>query len=73
MRERGETHYGQRSIDAYMHRPPFELYDLEEDPHEIHNLADSPDHVAILAELKEKLRAFQERTNDPWILKWEYE
>ncbi|HDP35636.1 MAG TPA: DUF4976 domain-containing protein [Candidatus Hydrogenedentes bacterium] len=73
MRERGEAHYGKRSIDAYMRRPPFELYDLEEDPHEINNLADSPEHATILAELKEKLRAFQERTNDPWIHKWEYE
>ncbi len=73
LRERGETHYGKRSIEAYMNRPPFELYDLENDPHEIHNLADSPEHAAILAELKQKLRAFQERTDDPWVLKWEYE
>lgn len=73
LRERGETHYGKRSIDAYMHRPSFELYDLEEDPHEINNLADSPEHAVILAELQEKLRAFQKSTHDPWILKWDYE
>lgn len=27
----------------------------------------------LLAELKEKIKAFQKRTKDPWILKWEYE
>ena len=70
---RNETHYGKRSVDAYLHRPKFELYDLETDPHEVSNLADDPAHKQVLDELKNKLKAFQERTKDPWILKWEYE
>jgi len=69
----GETHYGKRAIEAYIHRPKFELYDLENDPDEVKNLADDPDYAKILDELKGKLKAFQERTKDPWILKWEYE
>ena len=70
---RGDTHYGKRTVEAYLHRPEFELYDLEHDPHEVRNLAEDPNHAKVLADLKTKLRSFQERTNDPWILKWEYE
>lgn len=69
----GDKVYGKRSIEAYIHRPKFELYDLQNDPHEIHNLADDPNHSNVLQELKEKLKAFQKRTKDPWILKWKYE
>ena len=64
---------GQRSVEAYLHRPRFELYDLEADPHEIHNLADDKASAATHAELQAKLRAFQQRTKDPWISKWKYE
>jgi N-sulfoglucosamine sulfohydrolase len=71
--KRGEKVYGKRTIDAYIHRPKFELYDLQNDPHEISNLADNPNYAEILQELKQKLRKFQQRTKDPWILKWKYE
>ncbi len=67
---RGIGQYGRRSVDAYLHRPKFELYDLEKDPDEVVNLADDPAHAEILRELQGKLRAFQERTGDPWLLKW---
>ena len=66
-------HYGKRAVEAYLHRPKFELYDLENDPHEVRNLADNPKYKTVLEELKAKLRAFQKRTQDPWILKWQYE
>jgi N-sulfoglucosamine sulfohydrolase len=65
--------YGRRTVRSYLHRPEFELYDLAADPDEAKNLADDPAQAARLAELKEKLRAFQKRTQDPWILKWERE
>ena len=65
--------YGKRTVDAYIHRPRFELYDLQSDPDEIVNLADKPEHAALLAELKGKLKSFQKRTSDPWLLKWDYE
>jgi N-sulfoglucosamine sulfohydrolase len=73
VRQRGERLYGKRTVEAYVHRPAFELYDLKADPDEIHNLAGDPAHAAVLEQLKAKLRAFQKRTGDPWILKWEYE
>ena len=69
----GKKYYGKRTVEAYLHRPKFELYDLQNDPHEVKNLADDPKHEKVLAELKAELKAFQKRTNDPWILKWEYE
>ena len=68
-----DTLYGKRSIRAYVHRPRFELYDLLSDPDEIDNLSGDPGHAEILDELEGKLKAFQKRTRDPWILKWEYE
>jgi len=69
----GNKYYGKRTVDAYLHRPKFELYDLENDPYEVKNLAEDPGHREILADLKSKLRTFQKRTKDPWIVKWEYE
>jgi N-sulfoglucosamine sulfohydrolase len=65
--------YGAKTVDSYMHRPQFELYDVQADPHEGHNLADDPQHKALLAEMIKELKAFQARTNDPWAIKWEYE
>jgi N-sulfoglucosamine sulfohydrolase len=72
-RQGGDTLYGRRTVNAYLHRPQFELYDLASDPDEARNLADEPAHAATLARLKQNLREFQRRTGDPWISKWEYE
>jgi len=71
--QRGDKFYGKRSVDAYLHRSEFELYDLDEDPYEIKNLAGDAKYEKLLGELKEKLKSFQKRTNDPWIIKWQHE
>ena len=71
--DRGIKDYGKRAVQAYLHRPRFELYDIEEDPHEVRNIADAEIGKGILQELKDKLKHFQERTKDPWILKWDRE
>jgi N-sulfoglucosamine sulfohydrolase len=72
--KRGEKYvYGKRTVNAYEHRPSFELFDVEKDPDELHNLADDPAQQDRLVSLKQKLRQFQKRTGDPWILKWEHE
>ncbi len=72
-RQGPETLYGQRTVQAYLHRPKFELYDLENDPDEVHNLAESEEHAAVLTRLQKRLKDFQKKTEDPWILKWDYE
>jgi len=41
-----------------------ELYDLKEDPYELTNLVTSPEHAAILVDLQERLRQWQETTGD---------
>lgn len=65
--------YGQRYVRDFVQRPKYELYDLTTDPHEARNLADDPKHAKVIAELQAKLKAFQEKTDDPWIVKYRYE
>jgi N-sulfoglucosamine sulfohydrolase len=72
--KRGEDfQYGRRTIKSLVQRPRFELYDLERDPDEIHNLASDAANGKILTHLQGKLKDFQRRTGDPWLLKWERE
>lgn len=72
-RQGRDAPYGVRTVGQYVQRPEFELYDLEADPHEANNLADSPQHAAVLTELKNAIQEFQRQTQDPWVMKWEYE
>ena len=65
--------FGPRTVQAYTQRPPFELYDLERDPLESTNLATHAEQAKLLADLKARIKAFQERTGDPWVIKWQYE
>lgn len=65
--------YGQRRLENFLHRPRFELYDLEADPDEVLNLVDDPKYRDIKEDLSRRLKAFQQRTQDPWIHKWSYE
>jgi N-sulfoglucosamine sulfohydrolase len=65
--------YGQQTVGSYVQRPEFELFDLQSDPHEGDNLAEDPDYADVLEDMKAKLKDFQRRTADPWIMKWTYE
>ncbi|MBW3631019.1 MAG: sulfatase [Gemmatimonadetes bacterium] len=69
-RQGADARYGARTVGDYIHRAKFELYDIETDPFETRNLAGDPAHAAVLAEYQGKLRAFQQRTSDPWLVKW---
>ena len=65
--------YGQRTIEAYLQRPRFELYDIENDPGETKNIAYEQKYWEIVEDLKEQLQRFMADTDDPWKLKWNYE
>ncbi len=68
-----DANYGQKTVDQYINRPRFELYDMENDPYEARNLALEPQYAETLKIYQEKLKAFQKESDDPWILKWQYE
>jgi N-sulfoglucosamine sulfohydrolase len=59
---------GRRSVAAFLNRPMEELYDLTKDPDELTNLAADAAHAAALTEMRERLRAWQTETNDPWTI-----
>ncbi len=71
--KRGDEIYGKRTVDAYLHHPQHELFDLEADPHEAKNLAADPAHAEVLATMRKKLKDWRFKTKDPWVVKYEYE
>lgn len=68
-----EAFYGRRRIADFLHRPRYELYDLQTDPDEAVNLAGRPEHQALLQQLAARLREYQARTGDPWVVKYQHE
>jgi N-sulfoglucosamine sulfohydrolase len=56
-----------------LHRPKYELYDLEKDPGELNNLATDPAYKKTFEDLAGQLQTFQRRTKDPWLVKYEHE
>lgn len=72
-RQGPRARFGSRTVGEYITRPEFELYDVERDPWETTNLAGDPQFVAVLDTYKRKIRDFQARTSDPWVLKWTYQ
>lgn len=71
--EQGDRMFGGRTVEAFLHRPMIELYDLNRDPDERVNLADDPAYAVVRAGLLQQLRDFQAATKDPWLYKWDYE
>ena len=65
--------YGGKTVREYIHRSQFELFDISADPNETVNLAPDKKYGPILEEYKAMLKNFQRSSQDPWILKWNYE
>lgn len=65
--------FGERKVKNYLFRPEFELYDLAKDPAEIQNLASNKKYADVLVMMKAKLKEFQKRTSDPWIIMWNHD
>ena len=68
IRTTGAKMMGERRVADYLRRPKEELFDLSSDPNELKNLASDPAHAKTLSGLRERLRAWQAETNDPWII-----
>ena len=71
--ERGDTMLGKRSLNQFLNRPREELYDLAADPDELKNVAGEAKYADVRADLRKRLRAWQEKTRDPWLVKYEHE
>jgi N-sulfoglucosamine sulfohydrolase len=64
---RGDGKMGRRSVEAYLRRPEYELYDLAADPDETRNLAGEPALAALREELKARLLQMLAASGDPWV------
>lgn len=64
------THIGPRTVEAYLNRPKFELYDLETDPWELNNLATDPAQAQRLKTMTARLLQRLRETEDPWLKKY---
>lgn len=71
--KRGDKMLGQRSVEQFVHRPREELYNMANDPNELKNLAGDPKHNETLADLRARLKKWQEQTKDPWLIKYLHE
>lgn len=54
-----------RIVDAYLHRPAEELYDVTRDPCEMHNLAGDPSQAELLDSLRRQLKQWRRQQGDP--------
>ncbi len=68
-----EPHFGKRPVKDYLFRAEFELYDLDRDANELNNLAGASKYSSQIAKLKNKLKAIQLKTKDPWQIIWNNE
>lgn len=66
----GSDSFGCHSVEAFLHRDEFELYDLKSDPNELHNLAYEVKYQSVLDEMVQCLKAWQLETRDPWYILW---
>ncbi len=54
-------------FNRYEHRPPLELYDLDNDPEEFVNLAEDSSYKAVVSRLQKALTQWQQQTRDPLL------
>jgi N-sulfoglucosamine sulfohydrolase len=59
---------GQRSTEKFLHQDAEALFDVEADPAERWNLIDESGLQDVAAEMRQKVREFRVRTEDPWVL-----
>ncbi|MFI3318504.1 MAG: sulfatase [Rikenellaceae bacterium] len=64
---------GERTVEQFLQRPEFELYDISKDPNEVKNLAADPKYKKELERMKSKLKKWQMATSDPWFIMWDHD
>jgi N-sulfoglucosamine sulfohydrolase len=62
-----DARLGKRSLNAYLHRPAEELYDIVNDPDQLINVAGSADYRDTLRQMREGVRKWRTATKDPWL------
>ena len=60
---------GERLLTDYIHRPPEQLFDIENDPSEVYDVADNPEYQEVLLDCRRKLENWQRMTNDQWLFR----
>ena len=70
VKRRDEEMFGGRTVQSFLFRPEFELFDLEQDPNEFNNLSDKAEYKQTLDEMIGKLKEWQLETKDPWYILW---
>jgi len=55
------------SLDGYLQRPEYQLFDMATDPMQLHNLASSTTHHKTLHAMQAALYQWRAFTNDPWL------
>lgn len=73
IRTGGLKEMGKLRVATFLHRPAEELYDIQKDPAESCNLAADPAYSKTLLTMRAKIKAWQEKTADPWLIKYEHE
>jgi len=66
-------YFGPKTVKEYLFRPEFELYDLYKDPNEANNLATNEAFKEVLETMQNKMKAFQTKTKDPWMIMWSHD
>ncbi|GAL81963.1 choline-sulfatase [Algibacter lectus] len=68
-----EEYFGPKKVKDYLFRPEFELFDLSKDPKEVNNLATNKDFDEVLENMKTRMKHFQSKTKDPWMIMWSHD
>ena len=66
-------YFGPKTVQDFLFRPEFELYDLEKDKNELNNLADKQEFRTVFEKMKTKMKNFQRKTKDPWAIMWSHD